>query len=534
MKNTNSARLIGFVFFILLAIFSIGCSNDDNTVELRISATDFKASINENPEKNQEIGMIEAATNQGVLAFEILEETPDGALSIDVKSGALSVKDAAIFDFEKHQIIKAIVKISNGNITKDVMVTISVKNIRNDIKIIAENFTAIIKENPKVGQMIGKVKAAMEKGTLDFKILDQTPEGAFSINNKGEITVVKPSEFVHSKNPIVEGVVEITSGEVIPKNISIKITVEDSSIPITVNTNDLIITMDESTLVNGQFIGKVTGETNQGSVIFSIVSQNPEGAFEINADSGALTVANPTIFKYSSNPVIKGVIKVTNGEISKDARVTIKMNDPNSDIEVTTSDFKITMDENPTNGQLIGKVVGETNQGNVTFLIVNQSPEGAFSINEATGELTVETPELFNFEKRKQIKGLVMVTNVTVSKTATITITLNDLDESPSLLGTWELVSLEVSGVNVPRECPDEYIIEASEMTIISFTKEGDLCKESRREKNNYTRNEDQINFEIPGMGPLSGTITELTDEKLVISGTINSLIPIILTCKRK
>ncbi len=98
-------------------------------------------------------------------------------------------------------------------------------------------------------------------------------------------------------------------------------------------------------------------------------------------------------------------------------------------ITVSTADFSKTMDENPTNGQLIGTVQGSTNEGSVTFSITEQTPAGAFAIDLASGELKVSDETLFDFETNPTITGTVKVANGTVSKNALVTITLNDLVE---------------------------------------------------------------------------------------------------------
>ncbi len=104
--------------------------------------------------------------------------------------------------------------------------------------------------------------------------------------------------------------------------------------------------------------------------------------------------------------------------------------DPNSEaITVITSDFSITMDENPSNGKIIGTVLGSTNQGTVTFSITEQSPSGSFSIDADSGELKVADESLFDFETNPTITGTVKVANGAVSKNALVNITLNDVNE---------------------------------------------------------------------------------------------------------
>ncbi len=99
------------------------------------------------------------------------------------------------------------------------------------------------------------------------------------------------------------------------------------------------------------------------------------------------------------------------------------------ELSVSTSDFSITMDENPTNGQVIGTVQGSTNNGSISFSIIEQTPEGAFSIDSTSGELTVAEASLFNFEVHPMLTGMVKVANGPLFEIARISIALNDLEE---------------------------------------------------------------------------------------------------------
>ncbi|GHC54777.1 cadherin repeat domain-containing protein [Ulvibacter litoralis] len=98
-------------------------------------------------------------------------------------------------------------------------------------------------------------------------------------------------------------------------------------------------------------------------------------------------------------------------------------------ITVLTSNFITTVVENPEEGQLLGTVSANTNQGSITFSITEQSPAGAIAINSTSGELTVADPTLFDFETNTSVTGTVAVTNGTVSENASITITIKDFNE---------------------------------------------------------------------------------------------------------
>ena len=110
-------------------------------------------------------------------------------------------------------------------------------------------------------------------------------------------------------------------------------------------------------------------------------------------------------------------------------------------ITVTTADFAISISENPSPGHVLGTVEGNTNQGKVTFILGDQHPSGALSINNSTGELRVADEKLFDFEINPVITGNVRVYNGEVSKFAKVTITLIDVEETNVFEGNIHLKS---------------------------------------------------------------------------------------------
>lgn len=103
--------------------------------------------------------------------------------------------------------------------------------------------------------------------------------------------------------------------------------------------------------------------------------------------------------------------------------------DVNDAITISISDFTINIDENPTADLSLGTVQATTNQGNINFSITGQTPSQAIEINAATGEITVLTEGLFDYETNPIITGIVRAENSGISETAIITINLNDVNE---------------------------------------------------------------------------------------------------------
>lgn len=202
---------------------------------------------------------------------------------------------------------------------------------------------------------------------------------------------------------------------------------KDDNTPI-INLENLEVTINENP-TNGQVIGTVQSDSNS-SLTFSITSQTPAGALNINANTGELTVADATLFDFETNPTITAVVAAN--EAQNTATVTITINNVN---ELSVQDFSTTIDENPTDGQSLGTIQA-SGDATLTYSITAQSPNGALNINANTGELTVANPTLFDFETNPTITATVSVDNAGTVQTAAVTISLNDVDNIGALLST--------------------------------------------------------------------------------------------------
>lgn len=98
-------------------------------------------------------------------------------------------------------------------------------------------------------------------------------------------------------------------------------------------------------------------------------------------------------------------------------------------IEIQITDFSTTIDENPAGGLALGIITASTNRGELNYEISNQVPGGAMDIDPTSGQLTVADSSLFDFEVNPVITATVSAMAEDVSEEASITITLNDLNE---------------------------------------------------------------------------------------------------------
>ena len=226
-----------------------------------------------------------------------------------------------------------------------------------------QNLDVTIDENPTNGQTIGTVQTDSD-GTLSFSITSQTPTGALSINSStGELAVANAVLFDFETNPIITATVAVVGAE---NTAAVTIDLNDLN---EIGVQDLTAAIDENP-TNGQSVGTVQVDGN-GPFSFSIESQTPAGALSIDASSGELAVADFALFDFETYPVVTGTIAVAGAEST--ATFTINLNDL---VEISASDLTITIDENPTDGQVVG-AIPVNGRGNLRFSITSQTPAAA-------------------------------------------------------------------------------------------------------------------------------------------------------------
>ncbi|WP_170283991.1 hypothetical protein [Flagellimonas olearia] len=437
-----------YLFILSVLLITIGCSNDDDAgSNIEVGLQDLEVTIDENPTDGQVIGTIgtDGSAGQG---FSITSQTPSGALSIDPTSGEVTVDDASLFDFEANSTLTASVTAENAENT----VTVTV-NLNNVSEVSAQSLEVTMDENPVDGQSIGTLQT--NGSASGFTITSQSPTGAMSINSgTGELTVADATLFDYESNPTLTATVSMEDAQnpvsvTVNLNDVLEITIQDFTVTVDENPND------------GQVLGNIQANGN-GTLSYSITAQSPMGAMAINTGTGELTVLDPNLFDFETNPVITADISVTDGTESISATATINLNDVD---EVSATNTNLTIDENPSNGDVIG--VLQSSGSNLTYTITFQNPAGAFNINQNTGELSVADETLFDFETNPNMLATISVSNGTQTVSANAFVALNDLNEigefkyggvifwidPASNNSSGLVVSLNVQATNVPWGC---------------------------------------------------------------------------------
>ena len=202
----------------LLAMLSIGCSKDDeNVMQVTVTTEDFSVAIDENPTEGQSIGKVTGKSSEGEVSYSLTTQTPEGAMSIDVKTGELKVKNASLFDFETYTSITGVALVKSGEISKEAKITVKINDV-DDNEVVnrppvisAQTFTA--KEDIKDDVVIGSIVATdPESGALTFT-LTQNSNDLFELTDTGELSLVTDKKLDYETTSSYTITVEVSDGK---------------------------------------------------------------------------------------------------------------------------------------------------------------------------------------------------------------------------------------------------------------------------------------------------------------------------------
>ena len=179
---------------------------------------------------------------------------------------------------------------------------------------------------------------------------------------------------------------------------------------------------------------------------FSIASGNTNGAFAINASTGAITVVNSAALNFETTNSVTLTISLTDGGSpalsAANQTVTINVSDVNEAPTITASG-PFTVAENSGNGTAVGTMGSSDPDGTApnntrNFSIASGNTNGAFSINSSTGAISVANPGALNFETTTSFTLIIALSDggspALSAANQTVTINVSDVNEAPTIL----------------------------------------------------------------------------------------------------
>lgn len=192
---------------------------------------------------------------------------------------------------------------------------------------------------------------------------------------------------------------------------------------------------------SGTLIGTLmaTDQDVGQTLTYSIESGNTSDAFLLNPSTGQLTVNNSEPLDPEVNPQFTLTVKVTdNGTPAGFTVATVIVHLAPVNQAPTIANQVFSLPENSANNTVVGTVLAnDEDLGQVlTYAITAGNATGAFSINAATGQITVANSSVLDFESTTSFALTVQVTDngiVPQSAAATMTVNLTNIDEPPQI-----------------------------------------------------------------------------------------------------
>ncbi|HRQ41732.1 MAG TPA: cadherin domain-containing protein [Chloroflexota bacterium] len=290
---------------------------------------------------------------------------------------------------------------------------------------VVEDQAFTVLENSATGTAVGTV-VATDADT--YAIIAGNELGAFAINaSTGLLTVADGSQIDYETNPVFLLTVEVANPDGTDTGI---MTIN------VLNINDAPVIEDQAFDVfvdspNGTVVGTIVASDPDGNDLFyTILAGNTGDTFALGLTSGQLTVADNTLLSEPTTFTL--LVRVSDGGLNSTAVITINViNDPNEPPVINNQTFSVP--ENSANGTAVGTVVAtDPNDDPLTFGIIAGNTDGAFAINDTSGQITVANSAALDFETTPTFALTVRVTDTSnLTDDATITINLTNVNEFP-------------------------------------------------------------------------------------------------------
>ena len=273
--------------------------------------------------------------------------------------------------------------------------------------------------------------------------LSSNPGNAFSIDaDTGEVTVNDPSQLDFESNTSMQIEVTATSedGSTSSETFNIAINDADEFDVSAVTDSDNATNEVSESAVAGTSVGVTAfaqdqdGTTND--VTYSL-SSNPGNAFSIDADTGEVTVNDPSQLNFESAQSIQIEVTATSDDGSTSSETfNIAINDADefdvsavTDVDKTTNEVSESAEAGTSVGITAFASDADGTNSDVTYSITGDS-SGAFGIDAGTGEVYVKDPSALDFEKEAAAKIEVTATSEDGSTSSeSFEISINDANE---------------------------------------------------------------------------------------------------------
>ena len=268
-----------------------------------------------------------------------------------------------------------------------------------------------------------------------------------SFTNTGEVTVNDPSALDFETDPTMQIQVTATSDDGSSSNATFDISIGDDAdefdISAVSDSDASANSVNESANV-GDSVGVTAfaDDADIGDDVTYSLTSNPGNAFSIDANTGEVTVNDPSALDFETDPTMQIQVTATSDDgSSSNATFDISIGDDADEFDISAVSDSDASANSVNESANVGDSVGVTafaddaDIGDDVTYSLTSNPGNAFSIDANTGEVTVNDPSALDFETDPTMQIQVTATSDDGSSSnATFDINVEDVNEGGTVL----------------------------------------------------------------------------------------------------
>ncbi|UGY06314.1 beta strand repeat-containing protein [Bradyrhizobium quebecense] len=426
--------------------FTIGVTNAPPSAPVDADAN--PNSIAEGAANGSTVGVTASAidVNGPPVTYSLVGDTSGGGFTIDATTGVVTVADGTKIDYESAPghayTITAQASDGQGG-TSTQSFTIAVTDVAPSTPVDSDVGANTAVEGAAAGSTVGITASAIDVNgpAVTYSLTGDTSGGGFTINaTTGVVTVADPTKIDYETSGAAHSytITAQASDGTLASSQTFTIAVTDVAPSTPVDSN-----VAANSVVEGAAAGSTVGVTasstdvNGPAVTYSLVGDTSGGGFTINATTGVITVADPTKIDYeSSGPTHSYAVtaQASDGTLTSSQTFTIAVNDAPPSTPVDADATPNSIAEGAANGSTVGITASsvDVNGPAVTYSLIGDTSGGGFTINAATGVITVADSTKIDYESAAGHAYTVtaQASDGTLASSQTFTIAVNDVAPS--------------------------------------------------------------------------------------------------------
>ena len=405
---------------------------DVNEVPIFADGTTTTRAIAENVGENINIGKAVSASDpdDGAKLEYKLEGTNAESFNIEGTTGQLKTK--VTLDFETKPSYSVIVKVSDGNLTESIAVTINVTDLNETPTNIApvfdegESTSRSVAENTDANQYIGDpVSASDEDSNILAYLLSGDDASSFSIDSStGQLKT--SAALDHEDEDSYEVTVTVNDGSTTDM-ITVTINVTDVNEAPIFADDSTILSVAENTATNTNIGSAITATDPDDDDLTYSLEGTDAPSFDIVRTTGQLKTK--AALDYEDETSYSVILKASDDNLTDTISITINVTDvdENSAPAFASESTTRAVAENTGPGVNIGDAVSATDADTLTYTLSGIDAV-SFDINSTNGQL--RTKAALDYENKSSYSVIITASDSKKNDTINVTINVTDVNEN--------------------------------------------------------------------------------------------------------